>query len=63
MQEGEIKMKCDKKFGKLGSGIPWVECGGELEINRFHDNTKSVLFSKTVCKKCNDERQGIIWQR
>ncbi len=56
-------MKCDKKFGKLGSGIPWVECGGELEINRFHDNTKSVLFSKTVCKKCNDERQGIIWQR
>ena len=56
-------MKCEKKYGELGSGIAWEKCNGELDIERFYDNTKSVLFSKSVCCKCGNSHTGIIWQR
>jgi len=56
-------MKCNKKYGKLGSGIPYVECNGELTFTRFYDNTQSVLFSKSMCNECNHTHTGIVWQR
>ena len=58
-------MICNKKNGKLGSGVPWFRCLGEMDSERFYDNdkTKSVLFSKHTCKKCGNIEQGIIWQR
>lgn len=58
-----MKMLCDKKYGELGSGIAWETCMGELKINRFYDDTESVLFSKSVCTKCGQSHTGIIWQR
>ena len=56
-------MKCNKKYGELGSGIPWTECEGELTNSRHHDSTKSVLFGTSKCNKCGDTRTGILWQR
>jgi hypothetical protein len=56
-------MKCNKKFGELGSGIAWVECKGELIRTREHDKTGSVLFYKSDCKKSGNTRSGIVWQR
>ena len=56
-------MKCDKKFGELGSGIPWTECGGELTHSRDYDKSKSVLFGTSKCNKCGNTHTGILWQR
>ena len=56
-------MKCNKLFGKLGSGIPWKECGGELKRTRKFDSTGSVSLWKSECTKCGDCRNGIAWQR
>lgn len=56
-------MKCNKKYGELGSGIAWTKCDGELTISRHHDKTGSVLYSTSICDKCSHEHTGIIWQR
>ena len=58
-----MNMKCDKKFGELGSGIPWTECGGELTHSRDYDKSKSVLFGTSKCNKCGNTHTGILWQR
>ena len=60
---GDNNMKCNKKYGELGSGIAWTECDGELTISRHHDKTGSVLYSTSICDKCSHEHTGIIWQR